>query len=198
MSITIEQIQKLRSETSAPIMECKKALEESQGDIEKAKEILIKRGQKIAAKKADREVLEGWIGSYVHFNGKVAALVEVNCETDFVASNEEFKRLAYELALQVATMGPEYISIEDVPEEVKEKEIKLEREKLKEVGKPEEVIQKVLEGKLQKFYESVCLLEQPYVKNEKLKIKDLINQAITKLGENIKVRRFVRLEIGGK
>ncbi len=189
-------VKKLRDMTGAGMMDCKKALEEAEGDFEKAIEILRKRGAAKAAKKAGRATREGIITSYVHFNGRIGVLLELNCETDFVARTDEFKELAYNLAKQVAAMNPKWVSREDVPQEVIEKEKEIYREQLKDSGKPDHVIEKIIEGKLEKFFEENCLLEQEYIFEEGKKVKEVIQEAIAKIGENIRVSRFVRMEVG--
>jgi elongation factor Ts len=196
VKITADMVKKLRDMTGAGMMDCKKALVEADGDFEKAVEILRKKGAAKAAKKAGRETREGIITSYVHFNGRIGVLLELNCETDFVARTDEFKELAYNLAKQVAAMNPKWVSREDVPQEVIEKEKEIYREQLKDSGKPENVVEKIIEGKLEKFYEENCLLEQEYIFEEGKKVKEIINEAIGKIGENIRVARFVRLEVG--
>ena len=196
MKVTMEMVRKLRDMTGAGVMDCKKALEEAEGDFDKAVEILRKKGAAKAAKKAGRATTEGIITSYVHFNGKIGVLLELNCETDFVARTDEFKELAYNLAKQVAAMSPRWVSREDVPEEVIEKEKEIYREQLKDSGKPENVIEKIIEGKLNKFFEEYCLLEQDYIFEEGKKVQDIVTEAIAKIGENIKVSRFVRMEVG--
>ncbi len=196
VKITAEMVKKLRDMTGAGMMDCKKALEEANGDFEKAVEILRKKGAAKAAKKAGRATREGIITSYIHFNGRIGVLLELNCETDFVARTDEFKELAYNLAKQVAAMNPKWVSREDVPQEVIEKEKEIYREQLKDSGKPEHVVEKIIEGKLEKFFEENCLLEQEYIFEEGKKVKDIINEAIGKIGENIRVSRFVRMEVG--
>ena len=196
VKITAEMVKKLRDMTGAGMMDCKKALEEADGDFEKAVEILRKKGAAKAAKKAGRATREGIITSYIHFNGRIGVLLELNCETDFVARTDEFKELAYNLAKQVAAMNPKWVSKEDVPQEVIEKEKEIYREQLKDSGKPEHVIEKIIEGKLEKFFEENCLLEQEYIFEEGKKVKDIINEVIGKIGENIRVSRFVRMEVG--
>lgn len=189
-------IKELRERTGAGVMEAKKALEEANGDMEKAVTILREKGVIKAAKKAGRVAKEGIIEAYIHTGDKLGVLVEVNCETDFVARTDEFRKLAKDIALQIAGMNPQYVSKEDVPPEVIEKEKEIYRTQLKNEGKPEHVIEKIIEGKLEKFYEEVCLLEQPFVRNPEIKVKDLITEAISKLGENIVVRRFARFVVG--
>lgn len=196
MEITIEMIKELRERTGAGVMEAKRALEEANGDIEKAVTILREKGVIKAAKKAGRTAKEGIIEAYIHTGEKLGVLVEVNCETDFVARTDEFKKLAKEIALQIAGMNPQYVSREDVPQEVIEKEKEIYRVQLKNEGKPDHVIEKIIEGKLEKFYEEVCLLEQPFVRNPEIKVKDLVTEAISKLGENIVIRRFARFVVG--
>ncbi len=195
MSISASLVKELRDKTGAGMMDAKSALEEAGGDMEKAVEILRKKGQKIAAKKADRAMNEGAIGVYLHSNGKIAAFVAVTCETDFVARNDDFKKFVNDLAMQVAAMNPKYLSPEDVPEEVKNKEKEIYREELKDQGKPENVIEKIIEGKLEKFYEENCLLKQPFIKDDKLTIEKWLTDNIAKIGENIKIKTFSRIEI---
>jgi len=187
-------VKNLRQATGAGILECKKALEEAKGDLDKAVEILRKIGQKILDKKQDRKVKEGLIESYVHSNGKIGVLVEVVCETDFVARNREFKELAHDLAMQVAAVCPYWVKPEDVPQEVLEKEREIAKEGLPK-DKPAQVIEKIIEGKIKKFYAQTCLLEQTFIKDEKLTIRELVKEKVAKLGENIQVRRFVRFQI---
>jgi len=194
MEVSMDLIKKLREMTGAGVLDCKKALEEASGDIEKAVEILRKKGAAIAEKKAGRVTKEGLIVAYVHFNGRIGVLLEMNCETDFVARTDEFKELAYNLAKQVAAMKPRYVKKEDVPEEVIEKEREIYRAQIKD--KPEHVIERIVEGKLEKFFEQVCLYEQTYIFDESKKVKDLINELIAKTGENIRVSRFTRYEVG--
>ena len=177
-------------------MECKKALEESQGDLEKACELLRKKGIEMAAKKQSRSTEQGLIGSYVHTDGKIGVLVEVNCETDFVARTEEFNTLVKELTLQIAAQAPRWIAIEDVPEEIRLEQEKIYQSQLSESGKPEAVQKKIVEGKLNKFFQENCLLEQEYIRDSDKKIKDLLVETIAKVGENIVIKRFVRLKLG--
>lgn len=196
MKVTMDMIKKLRERTGAGVMDCRKALEESNGDIEKAIEILRKKGAAVAAKRAGKATKEGWIASYVHFNGRIGVMVELNCETDFVARTDEFKDLAYNLAKHIAAMAPSFISRETVPQDVIEREKEIYKEQLKGSGKPDNVINKIIEGKLEKFFEENCLYEQNYIFDDKRKVKDIINDLIAKTGENIKVSRFVRFELG--
>jgi elongation factor Ts len=198
MEISASIIKELRERTGAGFMECKEALKEANGDIEKAVEILRKKGALKAEKKAKREAREGLIGAYIHAGGKIGVLVEVNCETDFVARTDEFQQLVKDIAMQIAAMSPEYVSREDVPPEVIEKEKEIYREEALRSGKPERVVEKIVEGKLEKFFEEKCLLEQPFIKDESKKVKDIVTEVIAKLGENIKIARFVRYQVGVK
>jgi elongation factor Ts len=198
MEISASIIKELRERTGAGFMECKEALKEANGDIEKAVEILRKKGALKAEKKAKREAREGLIGAYIHAGGKIGVIVEVNCETDFVARTDEFQQLVKDIAMQIAAMSPEYVSREDVPPEVIEKEKEIYREEALRSGKPERVVEKIVEGKLEKFFEEKCLLEQPFIKDESKKVKDIVTEVIAKLGENIKVARFVRYQVGVK
>jgi len=194
--ITTQMIKELREKTGAGIVDCKKALQEAGGDIEKAVEILRKKGAAKAAKKAERATAEGIVVSYIHAGGKVGALVELNCETDFVARTEDFKQLGHEIAMQVAAMAPEYVSREEVPAEVVEKEKEVLKQQALAEGKPEHIVEKIVEGRLAKFFSEKCLLEQPWIKDDSKTIQDLLTDYITKLGENIKVKRFCRFEVG--
>jgi elongation factor Ts len=178
------------------MMECKKALEEAGGDAEKAVEILRKKGYARAKDKSERAAKEGSIGAYIHTNAKIGVLLEVNCETDFVARNEEFKDLVKNVAMHIAASAPRYVGPEDIPSDVIEKEKDIIREQLKDSKKPAEIIEKIVQGKLGKFYEEVCLLEQPYIKDDKIKVKDLLVQFIAKFKENTRIGRFVRFQIG--
>lgn len=196
MELSPELIKELRERTGISIMECKKALEESGGDIEKAIEILRKKGFARAKEKMDRETGEGLVYAYIHLDGKIGVLVEVNCETDFVARNEEFRELAKNIAMQIAAAKPKYIAPEDVPAEEIEKEKEIIREQLKDSKKPAEIIEKIVQGKLSKFFEEVCLLEQPFIRDDKIKVREFIASHIAKFGENIRVRRFARFELG--
>lgn len=196
MELSAEMIKELRERTGISIMECKKALEESGGDIEKAIEILRKRGFARAKEKIDRETSEGLVYAYIHLDGKIGVLVEVNCETDFVARNEEFRELTKNIAMQIAAAKPKYIVPEDIPAEEIEKEKEIIREQLKDSKKPAEIIEKIVQGKLSKFFEEVCLLEQPFIRDDKIKVREFIASYIAKFGENIRVRRFARFELG--
>ncbi len=194
--VTIEMIKELRQATGAGVLDCKKALEIAGGDLEKAISYLRRRGLAIAAKKAHRATKEGLIECYVHSDGRLAAMVELNCETDFVARTEEFRRLAHELAMQVAATNPQYLSPEEIPPEVLAAKRDEYRAQAMEEGKPEQVIERIVEGKLEKFYQDVCLLKQPFIKDDDLTVEQLIAQTIAKVGENIVLRRFVRYELG--
>jgi elongation factor Ts len=191
----LNDISKLREMTGAGMMDCKKALEEANGDFEKAIEVLRKKGAATAAKRADRDAKEGVIVSYIH-GGRIGALVELNSETDFVARNDDFKQLATDIAMHVTAANPEYVSPEDVPAEVIAKEKEIELAQLEGSGKPAEVIEKILEGKIQKFYSQVCLLKQPFIKDPAVTIEDLINEKTAAIGEKISLRRFARFELG--
>jgi elongation factor Ts len=178
------------------MMECKKALEESNGDIEKAITVLRKKGHARAQKKMERQAKEGIIGSYIHLNGKIGVLVEVNCESDFVARNEEFQLLVKNITLHIAAANPQYVSAEDVPQEILDEEKEIIREQFKDSGKPAEIVEKIVQGKLSKFYQETCLLDQAYIKDDKMAVKDLVKDLIAKLGENIVISRFARFELG--
>jgi elongation factor Ts len=195
--VPLELIKKLRELTRAGISDCKKALEEANLDLDKAVEILRVKGRAAAAKKVGRETAEGIIAAYLHFDGpKLGTLVELNCETDFVARTDLFKELANIIAEQIAAYGARYVSRESVPPEVIEREKEIYAKKAREEGKPEKVIDRIVNGMLEKFYKENCLLEQPYYRNEKMTVKQLIEEYIGKLGENIVVKRFVRFKIG--
>jgi elongation factor Ts len=195
MAISANLVKELRERTGIGMMECKKALEEAAGDTDKAIEILRKKGYARAKDKAERAANEGLIGTYVHMTGKIGVMVEVNCETDFVARNEEFKDLVKAIALHIAASNPKYVTPADVPAGILEQERMIVREQFKDSKKPAEIIEKIVEGKLTKFYEETCLLEQPFIKDDKVKVKDLVTQFIAKFKENTKVGRFVRYEI---
>ncbi|RUM89547.1 MAG: translation elongation factor Ts [Thermodesulfatator sp.] len=194
--VTMEMIKELRARTAAGLMDCKKALEEAGGDMEKAVDILRKRGLAIAAKRAGKTASEGLVSAYIHANGKIGVLVEVNCETDFVARTDEFREFAHNVAMQIAATNPLAVRREDIPEEVLEREKRLYEEQARESGKPENVIEKIVRGKLEKFYQETVLLEQPYIKNPDLTIQDLLNELVAKTGEKIVIRRFARFQVG--
>jgi elongation factor Ts len=196
--MTHNLIKELREQTGAGMLEIKAALTESNNNKEKAIEILRKKGALKAGKKADRAAKEGLVESYIHPGGRVGVLVEVNCETDFVARTDDFKNLAKELALHIAAASPLYVSIADVPAEVveKEKEIFKEQTLAGGKGKSDEIINKILEGKIAKYYEEACLMEQPFAKNPDIKVKDLLGEAVGKMGENVVIKRFARFVLG--
>jgi elongation factor Ts len=196
MPISAELVKELRKLTGAPLMDCKKALEKTGGDIQQAMNVLREKGIAVAAKRSGKEAREGIIVSYIHHSGKVGVLLELNCETDFVARTEEFRHLAHDLAMQVAAMAPTYISREDVPPEVLEQEKEVLRKWAESQGKPPKAVEKMVEGRLENFYSTVCLLEQPFIKDEEKKVKDVIAEAMGKIGEKIAVGRFTRYEIG--
>lgn len=189
-------VKELREKTGAGMMECKKALEAAGGDMEKAIVFLREKGMATAQKKSGRTAKEGLVVSYIHAGGKIGVLVELNCETDFVARNEDFQSLAKDIAMQVAAVKPLYVKREDVPADVLQKEKDIYLAQAKASGKPEKIWDKIVEGKLEKFYEEVCLYDQPFIKDSSLKIKDLIVQAVSKIGENIQIRRFARFQVG--
>jgi elongation factor Ts len=196
MTISIEQIKQLREETGAGVLDCRKALETYNGDFDKALEYLREKGLAKAAKRADREVLEGMLELYSHGNGRVGVMVEVNCETDFVARSERFRKFAHEVALQIAAGCPKWIKVEDIPAEVIDEEKARARNLALAEGKPENVIERIIDGKLEKFYNDNCLLRQTYVRDEEITLDDLRNQNIAAIGENIVIRRFARWEVG--
>ena len=190
----MDAVKKLRFKTAAGMMECKDALKEAKGDIDKAVEILRKKGIAKAAKKSTRVAEQGVIESYIHMGDRIGVLIEVNCETDFVARNNDFRKMTKDLSMQVAAANPLYISREDVPADAIEKEREIFRTQVKD--KPDNVVEKIVDGKLEKYFSEVCLLEQPFIKDPNIRIKDLVTQIIATLGENIKVKRFVRFEVG--
>jgi len=196
LAITSEMIKELRQTTGAGMLDCKKALQAANGDFDKAVEYLREKGLAAAAKRSARAANDGIIGIYVHHGSRVAAMVELNCETDFVARTQEFQDLAHDLAMQVTATRPQYLSRKDVPPEVIEAEKQIYRAQMADQNKPEHILERITEGKMTKFYEETCLLEQPFIKDDDLIIEDLINNAIAKIGENIVLRRFVRYEIG--
>ncbi len=195
--ITGDMIKELREKTQAGMLDCKKALVETNGDMDKAVEMLRKKGLASADKKMGREVTQGIIASYVHSNNKIGVLLELLTVTDFVARNEGFGELAKDICMQIAAANPLYVRIEDVPKDVIDKEREIYREQMKDSGKPANVIEKIIDGKLNKFYTDVCLLEQEFIKDSAVKIKDLIKQRIATFGENIEVGKFTRYQIGG-
>lgn len=196
MAVSIDQIKELREATGVGILDCRAALEEANGDFDKAVDILREKGLAKAAKRSDREASEGMLELYSHGDGRVGVIVEVNCETDFVARSDEFRHFAHEVALQIAAASPSYIKTEDVPEQVLEHERKIAREQALAEGKPENVIDRIVEGRLQKFLDEACLLRQSYIRDEDINVEQLLHQNIAATGENILIRRFVRWELG--
>ena len=196
MSISASAVKELREKTGAGIMDCKRALSTNNGDVEKAITFLREKGLAAAQKKAGRVAADGLVLSYIHGGGKVGVLVEVNCETDFVAKTDGFADLVRDIALHVAALSPQYVRREDVPADIVEKEKAIYAAQARESGKPEQVIQKMIDGKLEKFFKEVCLLEQPFVKNPDQSVEKLIVESVARLGENITVRRFARFKVG--
>ena len=196
VEIKADQVKKLRDKSGVGMMECKRALEEAGGDLEKAEVILREKGLAAASKKSTRATNQGLIDSYIHLGAKIGVLVEVNCETDFVARNEMFKELVHNIALHIAASAPIYVSREDIPREIIETEKEIYRKQALNEGKPESVAEKIADGKLKKYYEENCLLDQPYVKDNDKTVGDLVREAILKIGENIVIRRFVRFVLG--
>ncbi len=197
MEITAQMVKDLRQLTGAGVLDCRKTLEAAQGDFNKAAEMLREKGLVAAAKKATREAKEGLVGHYIHMGSKVAALVEVNCETDFVARTEAFQALCKDLAMQIVAARPQWVRIEDVPAAIIEQEKQTYMAEIASSNKPAEIVERIIQGKFGKFYEENCLMEQAFIKDENVKIKELITAIIAKLGENVVVRRFARLEVGG-
>ena len=195
MASTIEKIKQLREETAAGMMDVKRALEETDGDVDGARKVLRERGQAIAAKKSSREATEGLIDAYIHFNGRVGVLVEVNCETDFVARTPEFKELVRNVALHVASMKPIVVAPEDIPAETREEERQIVDKQVAEMGKPENIQAQIVEGRMRKWESEQALLTQPYVKETDKTIGDLLQDTIQRIGENVVIRRFVRYEL---
>jgi len=196
VTISAAQVKELRDKTNAPMMDCKNALTEAKGDVEQAIVILRKKGIATAAKKATRTTSEGSVASYIHAGGKIGVLVEVNCESDFVARTDDFKNLVHDIAMHIAATDPRFIRKEDVTPEAYEKEKDIYRAQAAQTGKPAPVIEKIVEGKMGKFYEEVCLYEQPFIKDQTMTVSQLIASVIGKLGENISVKRFARFKVG--
>lgn len=196
MAISASMVKELRERTGAGMLDCKKALEETNGNIDKAIEYLREKGLSAAAKKADRIATEGVVESYIHGGGRIGVLVEINCETDFVAKTDQFKEFARDIAMQIAASSPRYVKREEVPAEELEKEKEILRAQALNEGKPAHIVDKMVEGRLSKFYEDVCLLEQPFIKDPDKTISTLLNEKIATIGENISIRRFVRYELG--
>jgi len=198
MQIPASLVKQLREKTNLGVMDCKVALQEAKGDIEEAIRILQKRGMTIAEKKSGRATTEGLITSYVHTDGKIGVLVEVNCETDYVARNDEFKALGKDIAMQIAALCPRWVRPEEVPPEVVEQEQECYRAAWDQSGKPKEVVERIVEGKLKKFYQETCLYEQPFIRDENITVKQLLSSKIAQFGENVVVKRFVRYALGRK
>jgi elongation factor Ts len=196
MEITAKQVMELREATGAGIMDSKKALQESEGDVDKAIRLLREKGLAGAQKKMGRVASEGIIDSYIHLNNRIGVLLEVNCETDFVARNETFRSLVHDIAMHIAAARPLYVSEEDIPQEVLEVERDINRTRALKEGKPEKVVDKIVDGRMKKFYEEVCLLNQPFIRDQEMTVEELIREAIAAVGENIVVRRFARYQIG--
>jgi elongation factor Ts len=195
LASTIEKIKQLREETAAGMMDVKRALEETDGDVEGARKVLRERGQAIAAKKSSREATEGLIDAYIHFNGRVGVLVEINCETDFVARTDEFKEFARNVALHVASMKPLVVAPEDIPAEAREEERQIVDKQVAEMGKPEKIQAQIVEGRMRKWESEQALLTQPYVKETDKTVGDLLQDTVQRVGENVVIRRFVRYEL---
>lgn len=198
MAISAEMVKELREKTGAGMMDCKRALSETEGDIEKAIDYLRQKGLSDAAKRTGRVASEGVIGSYIHPGGKIGVLVEVNCESDFVARTEDFQALVKDLTMHVAASSPLYLKREEVPEDVIAREKNIYEIQAKEGGKPEKIVERIVQGKLEKFYQDVCLMEQPFVKEPDMNVNQRVASTIAKLGENIVVRRFQRFQLGGQ
>ena len=196
MNISATQVKELREKTGAPMMDCKQALTEAKGDMEQAVVVLRKKGVSVAAKKATRVTSEGSVASYIHAGGKIGVLVEINCESDFVARTEDFKELVHDIAMHIAASDPKYVRKEDVTPEAYEREKDIYRSQAIASGKPANIAEKMVEGKMAKFYEEVCLLDQPFIKEQTISVSQLIATKIGKLGENISVRRFARFKVG--
>ncbi|AEE97089.1 translation elongation factor Ts [Mahella australiensis] len=196
MAITASQVKELREITGVGMMDCKSALIEANGDMDRAVEILREKGLAAAAKKAGRVASQGIVDAYIHGGGRIGVLVEVNCETDFVANTAEFRSFVHDIAMQIAAANPRYVSKEDVPADVLEKEKEILRQQAINEGKPENILDKIIEGRIDKFYKEACLLEQPFIRDTDHAVKDLVMEQITKFGENINIRRFTRYEMG--
>jgi elongation factor Ts len=194
--ISSDIVKKLRDQTGAGMMDCKRALEESNGDVEAATEYLRKKGAAVAAKRADREANQGVVEAYIHAGGRIGAMVELNCETDFVAKTDEFRQLAHDIAMQIAAMTPLFVSKEDVDQVTLQKEIEIYKAQAVNEGKPEQIAEKIAQGRLEKYYQEVCLLEQSFIKDSGKTIKDLLSDATGKVGEKIGIRRFIRYHLG--
>jgi elongation factor Ts len=196
MDVSASVVKELRERTGAGMMDCKKALAETAGDVQKAIDYLRQKGLAAAAKKADRVAADGAVAAYVHAGGKLGALVEINCETDFVARTTEFQTLLKDIAMQVAAANPRYVRREEIPEAELDREKTIYRQQALESGKPEKIVDKIVEGKMERFYSEICLLEQSFIKDQDKKVSEIINNAIARLGENIQIRRFARYHLG--
>jgi elongation factor Ts len=196
MEITTEMIKELRAATNAGVLDCRKALTESNGDFDKAVDWLREKGMATAAKRADRTALQGMVELYSHGNGRVGVMVEVNCETDFVARSEQFRTFAHEIALQIAASSPRYVKEDEIPADVLEHELEIGKARAREEGKPENILERIAQGRVEKFKDEVVLLRQPYIRNEEITIEKLLAQNIGSIGENIIIRRFQRWELG--
>jgi elongation factor Ts len=196
VAVSAKEVKELREQTGAGMMDCKKALSECEGNFEEAVKLLRTKGLAAAAKRSGRVANQGLVDSYIHAGGKIGVLVEVNSETDFVARNDDFKAFVHDIAMHIAAAAPKYISRVDVPADVVESELAIYREQAKATGKPDNILEKIAIGKLDKYYEQVCLLEQPFVKDDKLTVEQLLGGLVGKIGENIGIRRFVRFELG--
>jgi len=196
VAVSAKEVKELREQTGAGMMDCKKALSECSGNREDAVKLLRTKGLADAAKRSGRAANEGLVDSYIHAGGKIGVLVEVNSETDFVARNDDFKAFVHDVAMHIAAAAPKYISREDVPADVIEAELSIYKEQAKATGKPENILEKIATGKLDKYFEQICLLEQPFVKDDKLTVEQLLGELVGKIGENIGIRRFVRFELG--
>jgi len=196
MEISIESVKDLRQRTGAGVVDCKTALQEAGGDVDAAIDYLRRKGLATAAKKAGRIATDGLVSSYIHAGGKIGVLVEVNCETDFVAKTEDFQTFVKNIAMQIAAANPQYIRREEIPAEVLERERRIYRTQALDSGKPEKVIEKIVEGKMERYYSEVCLLEQTYIKDSDLTVKDVLDAMIAKVGENMNIRRFTRFQLG--
>jgi len=196
VEIKIEDVKRLREETGAGVLDCRKALESCEGDYDQAVKLLREKGLAAAAKRLGREASEGLVETYPHPGGRVGVMVEVNCETDFVARTPQFQEFAHDLALHIAAMSPRYLNIEDIPEDVLSEEKQIYRKQALGEGKPERIVDRIVEGRLVKFYQDACLMEQPFVKDDSVLIKDLLKEKIAELKENIVIRRFARFELG--
>jgi elongation factor Ts len=196
MDVSASLVKELREKTGAGMMDCKKALAETSGDMQKAIDYLRQKGLAAAAKKADRAATDGAVGAYIHAGGKIGALVEINCETDFVARTTEFQTLLKDLAMQVAAASPRFVRREEIPVGELDREREIYRQQALDSGKPEKIVDKIVEGKLERFYSEVCLVEQAFIKDPDKKVSDVVNDAVARLGENIQVRRFTRYHLG--